>query len=176
VSQFEDNIRRAIVDEIRLCGLMNEPPSARPIPCDLDAEGELCSAVLGRFVKPQELPVRGGDFYSKLNGYIWTTCDAVHAAGLEVDLDFVVQALQADGVRGPIRDYLVELRDATPHVIMRQLMRQAERVAELARVRLLCAELAHLEVELRFERRTAEGALRHMRDLFFSFADARAAE
>lgn len=144
-------LRSGVREEIRIAALLDRPVSACGLPCDLDAEQEICSAVLCGQVAPGDLsPLVGKHFYGRLFGFIFIAADAVLAAGLEFTVEHVEIALREQGFDGPeVHRELIQTRDTTPFVVRSILDRQAERVIDLWRRRQLIETMQRVDAELR---------------------------
>lgn len=160
MTDFLTRMADTVRSELRTAGLLNEPGPRLPLPHDLDAEGELCSAMLNGYPPPESSWPAPSDFYSRFNGYVWAAACAVVRAGREPTAEALLAGLDAQGVRGPgLVRALEELRDLQPYVCRVGLERSAERVRTLARARELIEELELTAVELRFGiREPAEAA------------------
>jgi hypothetical protein len=148
---FFSRILETIRSELRLSGLFHDRErNSLPMPHDLDAEGELCSAVIGGFADPRNFGIPASDFYSDLNAHVWVATEAVVSSGRDPSTRSVLAALEASGFRGPNLTAEVEqLRLCQPFVSELGLASRAKRVREMARRRELVSKLEELAIGLR---------------------------
>lgn len=142
-----DRIQKTIRHEMRAVGLVAEP--AQPLPCDIDAEAEILSALLAGDVDHRYLaPLDAKHFYAKIHAAIWEAARDV----AQSDLVGVRSALIARGWVGALEAELLQLLDAQPWRSRARLRELAERVIELSKRRALIAQLQRLEADLRTDR------------------------
>lgn len=155
-----EKIRKTVRDELRAAGLLAEP--AQPLPTDLDAEGEVLSAVIGGEILCSDLrPLSAQHFYSTLHQAIWRAAEDV-APG---DLEGIYTHLTAAGWIGAIDDELEVLALTQPSRSKPMLRTQADRIIELSRRRDLIRRLQRLEADLRTDRVTEPEAKEALREV-----------
>jgi replicative DNA helicase len=154
------NLRDVVRAELRAVGLTAEP--FQPLPADLDAEGEILSALLEGDVTHAFLaPLEGGHFYSLIHAAIWNAAKDV-APG---DLVAVRAGLVSRGWVGALDQELLQLADRQPWRSRERLREQAERVIELAKRRKLIRALQRIEADLRTDRLSVVDAGERLREV-----------
>ena len=137
------SFRDAITRELRASLLMMEP-APRP-PADLDAEGEVLSAIIdGRVTREELAPLDSRHFYSDLNRAIWDAAKLV-APGDAVGLR---AALDTAGWRGELNHELLTLWSAQPWVSVQRLRESVTVLIELWARRELIAEMRRLDRQI----------------------------
>jgi replicative DNA helicase len=140
-----DAVCRTVRREIRAAGLVNVPSANCPPPCDLDAEGEILSALLDAHATQDELkPLAGRHFYSIPHQQIWEAIAECPPG----DVDRICQCLATRGWRGAISDELDWLLLHQPWICLRRLRAHVPRLIELADRRELIERLHTLQIQL----------------------------
>lgn len=154
------NLRDVIRTELRAVGLTAEP--FQPLPADLDAEGEVLSALLDGDVTHAFLaPLEGAHFYSLIHSAIW---DAAKDAA-PGDLIAVRAGLVSRGWVGALEQELLQLADRQPWRSRARLREQADRIIELAKRRKLIRVLQGIEADVRTDRLSVAAAFEKLREV-----------
>lgn len=134
--------------ELRLAGLFTERDFGPHPPRDVDAESELCSAVLCGDFKTKDFAVRASDFYSVILAHVWVALEAVTELELEPTDRVVLATLAENGYRG--LELVTELKNlrTQPFCLESRLLTHAQRITELARRRELISSLQKLTLDL----------------------------
>jgi replicative DNA helicase len=152
-----DRVCRAVREEIRECGLLREHRPYMPIPCDLDAEGEILSAILDGHVTQAELaPLSAKHFYADINSAVWMAVENATPG----DLMQVIAFLKTRGYRGDLEREIENLELHQPWVSVPRLKQHGSRLMELWARRQLVALVRSLEVDLCHGNATADEARR----------------
>jgi replicative DNA helicase len=145
----ETELRHIIREE-----LIGISPHEHPPPCNLDAEGEVLSAILCGHLAHAHVPdLEPSHFYSMLNGRIFNA--TLHT----VNLATIAKAAEKQGFRGPLHDYLVELRDGIPYADLVRCRALADEIIECKHKRDLITKLQEVNAGLRAGRLSFVAAL-----------------
>jgi len=126
----DEDVSDLIRRELRLAGLFTDR-DPKPVLYDLDAESDLCSAVLCGHVKTTDFDIKANEFYSLLHSHVWVAVEGVTEAGLEPTDRVILSALEDQKLIGrEIENELTKLR-AQPWVLIPKLHEQAKKIREL---------------------------------------------
>jgi hypothetical protein len=143
-----ETVNETIQRELRLAGLFTDrEPKVFP-PHNLDAEAELCSAVLCGHAKTTEFAVRASDFYSVILAHVWIAVEAVAVLELEPTNRVILRALSESGYRGAEIEHELQQLRWQPFCLESRLHEHARKITELARRRDLMESIENLRRDL----------------------------
>lgn len=129
-----------------------------PPPADLDAEQDLCAAIL-HGVPPSSLDLVATDFYAPLFREVFTAAFLLERHKLIPTPARVAKAMIDGGAIGPVEEELFRIVDFTPYYHVKRIYQRAERLRELRRRRDLLRLMGRLDAALRTDGVTHEKAL-----------------
>jgi len=157
------DLLKAVREEIRLAGLTSEPVPALPLPADVEAEREVCSALLCGQVRPVELgELEAHHFALPMHAWVHRTVANIHAAGLTLCPELVIAAALDAGVAADGLGPELESLYAQAWRTLETLRQHAGTIIELWRRRELCVLLRTADLHLRAGTVTYEQAVKRL--------------
>jgi len=136
--------------EIRMAGLLAGGDSVHLPPVDGDAEQTVVGALLETHARPSDLaPLTAEHFYGLFAREVFAAATELERRGSVIDVETVATELHARGVRGPLSEELIHLRDWQPFCLLEHVRQSAARIIELHRQRQLIAQMQRVDADLR---------------------------
>jgi replicative DNA helicase len=163
VSTFRDQLLSDVRREIRLAGMAREPLPLLPLPNDMDAEGEILSALLADDMTISDLaPLASGHFYADLHRAVW---DAIAECG-PGNVDAVERFMTTRGRGAGLARELATLAFTQPWRSHERLREKAAKLIDLAEQRQLIEVMQRVDLGLRAGTLDMAGALERLAGVF----------